>query len=357
MKHLKQLGISLTLLAAVVSTPAIAQSTEAAFGGVLTQILNEVKLIQSTLLTYYGDKDNPNNLRPASPDINTLNNLDKGLAADNANETFRLANNTYDPKVDLAPYPESATWQAIENILRTSPEQAEAVTQYMGGVNPQSALGISKLYTIKGDPNMFVGNSNEQDKANANNQILSLNSLLQPLALKTQSSDDKIKSAKATGFIRFVTGQAQPIKQMSEQNFRLLQKDPNAMATYLTAIRNYAALASVGISNFNHMLAERQVAAGSNAQSKMQLEQEMVMRRFGDGKQASAWRSRMETASPVVLQREALYLLADMNYQLYQSRLQQERILATLSAMQMQYLNTTIKENIKTLAAPNGTPN
>ncbi len=356
MKHVKHLGIGLTLLAATFSSPVLAQPAGAGFGSILTQILNEIKVIQNTLLAYYADKDDPKNLRPASPDIDTLNKIDKGLAPAAPNQTFRLANNNYIADIDAAPPPNSATWQAIDNILRTSPDQAKFIKQYMSDMLPKKGPQIDKPYKIEGDPNMFGGGNTRRDGANPFNKSLSLNSLLQPQALKTKSSGgndaDDLANVKAVTFIRFATGQAQPLMQISQKNYSLLLKTPDALANYLSALRNYAALASVGISNFNYMLAQREVPKGdADSKSQVQLQQEMATRRFGDGKTKSAWRKRMETASPVVLQREMLYLLADMNYQLHQNHLQQERILATMSAMQLQQLETTSRSQIESLAA------
>lgn len=46
--------------------------------------------------------------------------------------------------------------------------------------------------------------------------------------------------------------------------------------------------------------------------------------------------------SPVVLQRELLYLLAEINYQLFLARRQDERLLLALAALQLQALNPTL---------------
>ena len=52
------------------------------------------------------------------------------------------------------------------------------------------------------------------------------------------------------------------------------------------------------------------------------------------------WYSEMETAKPLSVNREMLYVLAEMRLEMYRQRLIEERLLATVSIMQMQMART-----------------
>ena len=348
MRRLSLRSLSMVLLISFISTPAFSQEITDSSGDVLTQILNEVKTVSSTLYTYYGDQTNPKDLRPASPDLAALNLQDRGIVQSTDNQAFRIANNYHDSNIDMQPYPPSATWQAIENILRTPPTKddgpvsVQSVQQYMSG------LGISPPYAQPQSGGIFSGPSSEQNTPNASDQSLNLDSLLQPLALQSQTDTSDL--VKALSFIRFSSGQAIPAKLVSSSQFALMKKTPDQLNEYMVTLRNYAALSSVGISNFNSMLAKREIPQGQT-KSELQFEHDLASRRFGDGQSDSDWRKRMEAAPPVVIQREMLYLLAEMNYQLYLNRMELERILATDSAMQLHQLQTDAKSQLEQIAS------
>jgi hypothetical protein len=67
----------------------------------------------------------------------------------------------------------------------------------------------------------------------------------------------------------------------------------------------------------------------------------------------------MNTASPTALQRETVFILAEMQRQLYELRMLNERMLATLSTMQMTMLQlgtsqlTVQAQNIEQATATN----
>lgn len=52
----------------------------------------------------------------------------------------------------------------------------------------------------------------------------------------------------------------------------------------------------------------------------------------------SDWYKKMETANPITVQRETLYLLAEMRYEMHRMRQDNERLLAAVSAQQLQSL-------------------
>lgn len=205
---------------------------------------------------------------------------------------------------------------------------------------------------------------------NTANDALNLNALLRPLSFNTQSTQSQQSAGltNAINYIRFVTNQMTPVTMPTYKTYAsytaALQspKSPgdsgysdyisalNAFNKFQANLRAYVAFASIATSNFNQLLARRLKAPGA-ATSQAQADYVMATRRLfvpgsnnpSDASSASSgqqtqWYQQMEKAPPITVQREMLYLLSEMNYQMYQMRMIQERELATLSAMQMQNL-------------------
>jgi hypothetical protein len=146
--------------------------------------------------------------------------------------------------------------------------------------------------------------------------------------------------------------------------------------SYILAIRNIGALQSMALSNFNMLAQERLIVPnlGTNAgmttlppagsstppsaikdASQLQLDKFLIDRRVNN----AAWYTAMNTASPTALQRETVFILAEMQRQLYELRMLNERMLATLSTMQMTMLQlgtsqlTVQAQNIEQATATN----
>src|SRR5690606_20968040 len=59
------------------------------------------------------------------------------------------------------------------------------------------------------------------------------------------------------------------------------------------------------------------------------------------------WYASIEAASPTTVLREMLYVMAEMRFELYQQRMQNELVLATLSALQLQSTSTEKADILK----------
>lgn len=129
---------------------------------------------------------------------------------------------------------------------------------------------------------------------------------------------------------------------------------------YLSSLRAFAAVMSVGVSNLNYIFARRMPNPQNNNISAAASEYFMATHRLmpdpskcqqnssqqssGDPNQGcqSQWQQDINKASPIKLQREMVLLLAEMNYQLYLNRMQGERSLMTLSMLQLMSASTSV---------------
>lgn len=108
----------------------------------------------------------------------------------------------------------------------------------------------------------------------------------------------------------------------------LTHEGVKARNEYLARLYTFASQVSIGISNINQMYASRVPNAGGK--SKLEAENDMVMRHM-----KADWQDSIKNGNPAMVQKEMVFLLAEMNYQLYQNRLLMERLLLTASAQQL----------------------
>jgi len=180
------------------------------------------------------------------------------------------------------------------------------------------------------------------------------------------------QQGQAFYFVRFVTGLTDPAQLVELSKLsNAISKNPNAKNQYLNQFRAYLSILTIGLSNFqdmynrrvikkrtvtlppNYRAGQRNSTRTSLNTSAASLEYAMATRRITQptinpttGKPGASWYESMEVASSTTLQRETLYLLAEMNYQMYQMRMQQERLLATHTADMMINLNSMVKTNL-----------
>ena len=189
-----------------------------------------------------------------------------------------------------------------------------------------------------------------------------------PLKNWDQNNSDKNKGLigksqveQAANFIRYASGIVSPTTSISRNTYNALltqtleKKDETAaqrsaredalasLTTYLTQVRVYAAQSSVAISNLYYILSKRlpQDNQQLNGSSQAVSELEMATRRLykpnlkANEKQ---WIDSINSASPTTVQKEMALLLAEINYQLYLNRQQEERLLLTNSILLIQNL-------------------
>ncbi|MDX2346094.1 MAG: type IV secretion protein IcmX, partial [Legionella sp.] len=184
------------------------------------------------------------------------------------------------------------------------------------------------------------------------------------------SSDDGLTAQnqvqEAGNFIRYATGSITPPALPTHTDYstlyqtaiyegdnasRLLKKKiaEEKIAQYFVKLRSYSAQQSLPTANFYAILAKRmpqtQSADNTTQTSQALSEFQMATRRlYNPSKKGSGgnkqWIDEINEASTATVQKEMAILLSEINYQLYLSRQQDERTLATLSMMLMQSLKT-----------------
>lgn len=294
--------------------------------------------------------------------------------------------------INQAPYQNDPVSQAVMDIISTpdasfcvNPGKGYFVPCYTGESNSSKNGGgpvISQnqvMMNVIGDPPPATGFF---PLPTNNAQIvpqLSSDSLLGPLMFSTSSQGNNASSdnnsgsnsgltaanqvQQAANYIRYATGSVSPMTLPNRTEYDNLYatainasgnitldeqaQAKTTLATYLTSLRVYAAQTSVGISNLYYILSKRMPqnsASGSGDQTSQALS-EFTMATWrlyspsnpSDKNQNSQqWLAQINQASTATVQKEIAILLAEMNYQLYLSRQQQERILLTNTMLLIQ---------------------
>ena len=157
---------------------------------------------------------------------------------------------------------------------------------------------------------------------------------------------------EAANFIRYAAGDVTPgslpalkdystlyNQAMNPQNNIPLDVQMKAQATlasYFTKLRSYAALTSVAYSNLYYVLSKRLPQNTSSSDSSTATSQALneftmaTWRLYTPGGNTNAnWLNQINQAPPATVEKEMVTLLAEINYQLYLTRQQQERLLLT----------------------------
>lgn len=277
--------------------------------------------------------------------------------------------------IDQKTYQNDPVSQAVLNILGT-PDYSYCLTndgsQLAPNCNPSTAqlnqaqVILNTLGTIPGTYQYFTYDYNKQIIGQLN-----ANSLISPLMYSVTDSNSSSTSSgtpaqqdqnqglvsqnqgqDAANFIRYVANAVVPLSQPTLSNYDALytqasqpitqanalqvKKAQATLANYLASVRVYAAQNSVGVANLYYMLSKRlpQNMGGSDASnqtSQALSEFNMATWRIynSDPKAPSQWLNQINNASPATVQKEIAALLAEINYQMYLNRQQEERILLT----------------------------
>jgi len=195
------------------------------------------------------------------------------------------------------------------------------------------------LYT----PNLGEGGSTS--KPTSYDGDLDFGSLVAPQAY---NSNEK---KKKKNFIQYVTQQYKPISSVdlsalkgNKKEIQQLVNNPTYQQ-YKVMLRSNLATSSIALSNLNHLLSERIVqkglgndtSIGKSDVSPLQLENYVANHRIA----SKQWYQNMNSASPAVVQRETLFVLAEIESQLQRMHLDNERLLSVMSVMELQTTKQT----------------
>ena len=333
---------------------------------------------------------------PSSP-LNALNNLtDKIFSKNNSYTTPTADQISVSALIDQVPYQNNPVSQAIVNSLTTPdfsfcsivakdcPTGGATITA--GGLQSiccnspglyQSVIGVNVLGTIPSPKDI----ANPVDSTVV--MQLNSNSLTDPLVFSTTNNTQSTSSngsptprtthglqatsqaQDAENFIRYASAAVAPIQQTDEETYKLyynmyapllntnskmtLPELMNAMkaekilGSYLVNMRVFAAQTSVGVANLYDILSKRTAQKSTTAStttSQALNEYVMATRRlnnpYATTPEGSQWIDQINAASPATVQKEMAILLSEINYQLYLSRQQQERLLLTNTIMLFQ---------------------
>jgi len=206
---------------------------------------------------------------------------------------------------------------------------------------------------------------------------LNSNTLLSPLLYSTNAGGSDTSSSpqpsnqtglpaqsqaqQASNFIRYASGAVMPMGLPQQKDYDTIysnaanvaknvpiavqMKAQTTLANYFASLRVYAAQSSVGFSNLYYILSKRMPQSMPNNQTSSQALSEFTMatwRLFNPDQKTPnvQWVNQINQASPATVQKEMVTLLAEINYQLYLNRQQEERLLLTQTMLLIQNSRT-----------------
>jgi intracellular multiplication protein IcmX len=214
-----------------------------------------------------------------------------------------------------------------------------------------SVLTSPLLYDTQEDSNGTSGSTNTSDAYQAEF----------PFGLSSKNN-----SEAAENYVKYVTGNILPPEPVQKNEYEQIMKniyeasDISAqlnsfreLSKYMIGLRVYASRVSVAIQNIYEILGARKKVPNSGqdeTQTSSQALNEFKMATYRlynpsvnansqlatTSDQPSTWQQMINDASPARIQKETAILLAEINYQLYLMRKQQEKLLLTNSVMLLQ---------------------
>ena len=293
--------------------------------------------------------------------------------------------------IDQVSYQKDPITQSVLNILGTPSH-----TYCMNNDESAWVEDCDYLYGTKVMSNVIgpIPNSRDFFSYEYNEPVmpqLNSNTLLSPLmytmedtssstsssSASNEKSDDtgliaKTQAQEAENFIRYAANLVSPPELPKKKSYDALYMKTIApegtvsdldkktaeqgLAKYLTKLRTFSAQSSVPTGNLYAFLSKRMPQSqGSDDSAKISQalsEFQMATRRLYDpaSKDKKQWIDQINEASSTTVEKEMAILLAEINYQLYLSRQQEERTLLTLSMLLMQNLkapdfDTAVKLN------------
>lgn len=224
-------------------------------------------------------------------------------------------------------------YSVINNIVGTVPSPSNFFSYtYNQNVIPQ-LNGNTLITPLMYDTSTAIGSTGSTGTLNASTQI-----------------------QEAANFIRYATFGTTPVNLPSYQDYtsvyttassttgapQNVAEATNAINSYISGLRTYASIASVPTSNLYYILSKRmpQTAPTGNKEQTSQALNEFVMATYRLSSQSPSsgqepWIKSINEASPATVGKEIAMLLAEINYQLYLNRQQEERQLLTNSLILM----------------------
>ncbi len=279
--------------------------------------------------------------------------------------------------MDQKTYQQDPVNQAVLNILGT-PDSTYCMNNDATDWIDNCSFLYNALVTtnvigkLPGTSQFFTYDYNQQFLSQLNT-----NTLLSPLLYSTNAGGSDTSSSpqpsnqsglpaqsqaqQAANFIRYASGAVVPVGLPQLKDYDTLYSNaanlsktvPQAvqmkaqatLTNYLASLRVYAAQSSVGFSNLYYILSKRMPQSMPNNQMSSQALSEFTMatwRLFNPDQKTPnvQWVNQINQASPATVEKEMVTLLAEINYQLYLNRQQEERLLLTQTMLLIQNSRT-----------------
>ncbi|HEV2613505.1 MAG TPA: hypothetical protein VGV92_02220 [Gammaproteobacteria bacterium] len=238
----------------------------------------------------------------------------------------------------------------LVNTLQTTLQSSVGITE----TNMQTMLAFGSSPPSAATTALAMLPGTDNTPPNNNKQPASDNAFLNAdtiLGVFNYDPTNSTAAAAVNNLVMFLTGQAQPIGILSFNPATVATQMGQAdVQNYLLEARAAAAAQSVAMSNLQYLAQERALVKGLgtnahmttlpldtntpqtpiNDASQLQLEQFLVDRRVGN----PLWYANVNTASSTAVQRETLFVLAEISKQMFEQKLLLERMLAEEVAMQ-----------------------
>ncbi len=279
------------------------------------------------------------------------------------------------PLIDQPPYQADPVAQQLLNILGTPDysycmDNAEKnfTCDYSGSGSRGSKSLMTEYQVMANTIGTPLPGTDDYYSTNLIQPLLgdlNVNTLITPMmysqtSFQQQNNQNNSNGLKARtqiqqagNFIRYASGAVAPLVMpdralydswvtKAKQPTSVAQQQAQAViASYLASLRVYAAQLSVGVSNLYFIMSKRlpQGKSGEAQSSQALSEFNMATRRLFNPNQSgdeTQWVSQINKASAVTVQKEMAILLAEINYQLYLNRQQEERILLTNTLLLLQ---------------------
>lgn len=346
------LGLGLTSLAHAGTT--FPPNNSSAVTSSIKGLGNRIQALDSAKVNY------ENNLRfqkdlnlPTTIEANTVSLSQNGKPLSlnnyvNANANTYTLNNIKNSLQQFAytvtpPRQGSAAYQELQNYLKNN-----SVTTLTAGIKASDSLYTAPLNSPFAAEQEGTVKPDAATVAN-NNNFFNFDNLIVPTAY---TSTQAVASKR---YLQYLTQDFKPLTGGLNLS-KLAGKSPSdlkrfinssAYQNYQLMIRSLMANRSIGLSTYNQLIAERTPIANlgteagitstpNMAASPLQVE-EFIATHRANSKQ---WYKQMAKASPATVQRETLFVLAEIEKQNYQAHLDRERMLAVLTALDMQSAKT-----------------
>lgn len=288
--------------------------------------------------------------------------------------------------IDQQAYQNDPVSQSLLNILSTPSRTNDAtcVTCIGTGCNPlcQTSVVNNVIGPLPQATDFYTTTYNASIIGQLN-----ANSLIAPLLYSTTSNTSTTQSSGASGqsqtstnnglqaqnqldlaanFIRYVISSTNPLSLPTYDDYAsaytaAMEVDSSGnpttqaldqkavIASYLSSLRTYAAQSSVGISNLYAMLSRRipqstgsETAPTSEALNEYRMATWRITPSSSTDSSKAQWIEQLNTATPAAVQKEMAILLAEINYQLYLNRQEQERLILTSTMILLQSRNAPV---------------